>query len=355
MFYESNVSRAGDGVSRGREFRAGYPRMKIIVLLIDGFPVMQLGTLAEVFELANQLGRVKSAFNDRYDLLLFSANGGPVRSSSGVQIWTEEIDRAEPGVVDAMFVLGGQNSAHAMDERTIEWLRDAHHRARIVKGGGGGEQLLTQLHLTRKDGADAQLMIRSMLTPAADGVSPRASGDDDQSVFPTALSIVGSDMGYEVAQELVASMMPGAIRKFASVAFGPREARASDLIRAAAYHLRVNSANRISIADAAQAAAMSERNFLRRFKQEIGVTPTEFVLRVRLEAACCMLVETDLPADKVARRTGLGSGDRLAKLFRQHLSMSPTEYRAAARSRMMSTVESASGIDMTDWLKTKAS
>jgi transcriptional regulator GlxA family with amidase domain len=47
-----------------------------------------------------------------------------------------------------------------------------------------------------------------------------------------------------------------------------------------------------------------------------------------------MLVDTDLPADKIARRTGLGSGDRLAKLFRQHLQMSPTEYRTIERNRL---------------------
>ncbi|EGD03974.1 AraC family transcriptional regulator [Burkholderia sp. TJI49] len=89
---------------------------------------------------------------------------------------------------------------------------------------------------------------------------------------------------------------------------------------------------------------------MRRFKNEIGVTPTEFVLRVRLEKACCMLVETDLPADKVARRTGLGSGDRLAKLFRQHLSMSPTEYRTAARNRMYALADDASATDLSTWM-----
>ncbi|MFS2155674.1 AraC family transcriptional regulator, partial [Rhizobium sp. Rhizsp42] len=87
-------------------------------------------------------------------------------------------------------------------------------------------------------------------------------------------SIVVRDAGYEIAQEIVACMMPGENRKFASVLFGVQEARASELIRAAAHQLRSNSANRISIANAAQAAAMSERNFLRRFKNEIGVTPT---------------------------------------------------------------------------------
>jgi transcriptional regulator GlxA family with amidase domain len=54
-------------------------------------------------------------------------------------------------------------------------------------------------------------------------------------------------------------------------------------------------------------------------------------LGVRLEKASAMLAETDLPVDKIARRSGLGSGGRLTKLFRQHLSMSPTEYRLSER------------------------
>ena len=145
-------------------------------------------------------------------------------------------------------------------------------------------------------------------------------------------------------------MVSGANRKLTDVVFGAGVARASTLIRMAAHHLRVNSENRISIADAAQAAAMSERNFLRRFKNEIGVTPTEFVLRIRLEKACRMLIETDLPADKVARRTGLGSGDRMAKLFRQHLQTSPTEYRAAARKGGDASAEMLYASDLSGWM-----
>ncbi len=72
---------------------------------------------------------------------------------------------------------------------------------------------------------------------------------------------------------------------------------------------------------------MSERNFLRRFKLEMGVTPSDFLLHARLETACGFLAETELPVDKVARRCGMGNGDRLAKIFRKRLLVSPTEFR----------------------------
>ncbi|WP_396333086.1 GlxA family transcriptional regulator [Burkholderia anthina] len=345
----SNISKTGLNVSRGRGIGIGRERESVIVLLLDGFSVMQMGKLAAVFEYANQLNRARSAFADRYELRLYSAHGGPVRSSSGGQIWTDAPRMPDTSVIHAMFVLGGEETATDHDTSLVAWLHNAHRRASVVKGASGGCKLLASIRLHQKGLGAAPLT--SCMVDATSGANARADSTAvDEGMLSTALSIVAHDMGYEIAQEIVTNLMPGSTGKLTGAAFGPREARASELIRAATHHLRVNSANRISIADAAQAAAMSERNFLRRFKNEIGVTPTEFVLRVRLEKACCMLVETDLPADKVARRTGLGSGDRLAKLFRQHLSMSPTEYRAAARKRMDTLPDDGSVADVSTWM-----
>ncbi|HDR8919935.1 TPA: helix-turn-helix domain-containing protein [Burkholderia vietnamiensis] len=341
MLTVPNVITTGSRVRGDRGRTIGRRRDSVIVLLLDGFSIMQMGRLAAVFELANRLERVNASFEDRYELRLHSSHGGAVRSSSGVQIWTDAPRPLDTSSVQAMFVLGGQGRVNGLDEPFIGWLHHAHQRARVVKGDGAGVEMLSAIRLNQKTPETVPPALQASLAVCNPGEAEQSS-DGDEGMFAAALSIVVRDAGYEIAQEIVACMMPGASRKFASVLFGAQEARASELIRAAALHLRANSANRISIANAAQAAAMSERNFLRRFKNEIGVTPTEFVLRVRLEKACCMLVETDLPADKVARRVGLGSGDRLAKLFRQHLSMSPTEYRAAARDRM---IASADGVE----------
>jgi transcriptional regulator GlxA family with amidase domain len=52
---------------------------------------------------------------------------------------------------------------------------------------------------------------------------------------------------------------------------------------------------------------------------------------------CCrLLVETDLPVDKVARRCGIGSGGRLSKIFRKYLATTATEYRSIKRQEMVS-------------------
>ncbi|SAI51117.1 AraC family transcriptional regulator [Bordetella ansorpii] len=275
---------------------------------------MPLGKLASVFELANQLGRTDSAVVDRYDLRLYSPNGGPIRSSSGVRIWTDT-PRLDGTALHATFILGGDQKETRLDETLNVWLRQALPRDR------------------REAPATSRMCASESEGRQRLGAPCGMHGNEKESVLEAALAIVIQDVGCEIARKIVACLTSPACRGMTGGQFEAREMRASQLIRNAVHHLRANSANRISVADVAQAVAMSERNFLRRFKNEIGVTPTEFILRVRLENACGMLLQTDLPADKVARRTGLGSGDRLAKLFRQHLSISPTEYRTSARRK----------------------
>ncbi|MEK6290312.1 MAG: helix-turn-helix domain-containing protein [Paraburkholderia tropica] len=338
---------SGLSVNRGRSAGTERQRASVIVLLLEGFSIMHMGKLAAVFELANQLGQARGTLDDHYELRLYSVHGGPVRSSSGVGIWTEAARALEASKVHAMFVLSGQGGMGELNEQLITWVRHAHQRARVVRCSGGGQKLLKQIHLSQKAGEKSLGAGASLFPGCAGG---EASGDEDDGPFSDALSIVRVDMGYEIAQEIVMCMVSGANRKLTDVLFGARVARASASIRMAAHHLRLNSENRISIADAAQAAAMSERNFLRRFKNEIGVTPTEFVLKTRLEKACRMLIETDLPADKVARRTGLGSGDRMAKLFRQHLQISPTEYRAATRKNSDVLTDTLYASDLGNWM-----
>ncbi|WP_429551046.1 helix-turn-helix domain-containing protein [Paraburkholderia sp. MM5477-R1] len=78
-------------------------------------------------------------------------------------------------------------------------------------------------------------------------------------------------------------------------------------------------------------AAMSGSNFVRYFQRELGVSPSAYLLDLRLQVARQLLVDTGLPVDKVARRAGMSSGVHLARSFRQHMKILPTEYRAFHR------------------------
>ncbi|MGO4314074.1 AraC family transcriptional regulator, partial [Pseudomonas sp. KB_15] len=51
------------------------------------------------------------------------------------------------------------------------------------------------------------------------------------------------------------------------------------------------------------------------------------------------LKETDLPVDKIARRCGMGNGDRLATIFRKRFELSPTAYRNLDKTALPDAAE----------------
>lgn len=104
---------------------------------------------------------------------------------------------------------------------------------------------------------------------------------------------------------------------------------ASERIRATVEWLGEHYGSRISISAMAERALMSERNFLRRFRAEMGHTPHEYLSKVRLENARKLLITTALPVDKIARHCGLFNGDHLRKHFVKQFGMSPVEYRSS--------------------------
>jgi transcriptional regulator GlxA family with amidase domain len=74
-------------------------------------------------------------------------------------------------------------------------------------------------------------------------------------------------------------------------------------------------------------AAMSERDFARKFRQETGQTRADYVTMARLEAACQALSETRLPLKAVARRCGFSSVAVMRRTFMTRVGVPPQQYR----------------------------
>lgn len=83
----------------------------------------------------------------------------------------------------------------------------------------------------------------------------------------------------------------------------------------------------LTIARLAEHARVSERTFSRRFLDETGYTPMQWVMRARVDRARELLEETDLGIDAISAAVGLGSATNLRRHFRQVLGTAPTAYR----------------------------
>jgi AraC family transcriptional regulator, transcriptional activator FtrA len=96
----------------------------------------------------------------------------------------------------------------------------------------------------------------------------------------------------------------------------------------------------LPIAELARLAAMSERTFMRRFRETTGMTPADWITRMRVDRARELLESTTLSIDGIAARAGLGTATTLRHHFRKKVGVSPVEYRR----RFSQTVQPSSRV-----------
>ncbi|MGW5647127.1 GlxA family transcriptional regulator [Saccharopolyspora sp. NPDC003752] len=87
----------------------------------------------------------------------------------------------------------------------------------------------------------------------------------------------------------------------------------------------------LTLDDAAAHAGMSVRTFTRRFREETGTSPLDWLLQQRIEHARHLLEATDLPIEAVAEQSGLNTAASLRKHLRLRLGTSPAAYRRTFR------------------------
>jgi transcriptional regulator GlxA family with amidase domain len=319
---------------------------RIGILIFEGFSLVEVSSISEVFSLANELHESRgdaaphepTGSEPNYALMFVSSEGGSVASSCSMRIWAESLESRWMNDCDALFIAGGVGAQQARHDVVLRRrLARVAPKIPFVKAIGEGSQILDAANLSlhnrsldfAEDSAAASALANSLVI-----AEQTLTLDDPKGPIAAALSIIKRDHGAGVAREVSERSIPGAWPKLATVLDDTDTGGVRQKIDAAARWMRENYIRPISIADAARVAAMSERNFLRRFKAQIGLTPSEYLLRARLDASCMLLAATDLPVDKIARRCGAGSGDGLAKIFRKRLSISPTEYRLAGRRKL---------------------
>lgn len=89
----------------------------------------------------------------------------------------------------------------------------------------------------------------------------------------------------------------------------------------------------VSLDGLATRAGLSPRSLTRRFREQTGSSPLQWVLRARVRRAQQLLETTRHPVDEVARASGFGSATALREQFQRVLATSPQAYRRAFQGR----------------------
>ena len=91
--------------------------------------------------------------------------------------------------------------------------------------------------------------------------------------------------------------------------------------------IRSNLGNIIKVKDLADLIKLSENQFRRKFKKEFGVTPQQFILRARLQAAGHSLRNGSKPIATIALECGFSDQSYFTKQFNSFFGETPLQYR----------------------------
>lgn len=99
------------------------------------------------------------------------------------------------------------------------------------------------------------------------------------------------------------------------------------VVRRLREHIDSNIDQRISVEALAKLANLSVCYFVRAFKLSVGVTPHDYLIRRRVKRTMELLSDTDMSLSEIALAAGFADQSHCARRFRQHVGMSPRDYR----------------------------
>ena len=95
-----------------------------------------------------------------------------------------------------------------------------------------------------------------------------------------------------------------------------------------------NMAKAITNQRVADVCQLPLRTFNRRFKEQVGQTPNQFLLTLRLETAQVLLRDVGLTMYDVAEQVGFRDTYYFNKKFQQHFDMAPKQYRDMVKAKV---------------------
>jgi transcriptional regulator GlxA family with amidase domain len=139
----------------------------------------------------------------------------------------------------------------------------------------------------------------------------------------------GAGLAHEAARELVLFLRRPGGQPQVSVSLASQASEMAS-IRELQIWIAEHLGARLSVEDLAERMSMSARNFERVFTREVGTTPSQYVLHMRVEAARRLLERTDGGLKHVASTVGFGSVDVMRRAFIRLLGITPRRYRELA-------------------------
>jgi transcriptional regulator GlxA family with amidase domain len=306
---------------------------RVVALCFEGLVAFDLTAPGQVFTPA-----ARADGTPLYEFSACTVDGGEVRTTTGFSVrprhGLEALAKADTIVLPGYFAIFEPPPLEAL----AALRRAAAAGARVISVCTGAFALA---HAGLLDGrrATTHWMWADELAsrfPAVE-VDPAALYVDEGGVMTSAglssgidlcLHVVRKDFGAAVGERVARHLVAAPHREGGQAQFIKRpEVDPVGSLEATRRWAAERLGEPLDVAAMSRHAGVSPRTFARRFREETGTTPLQWLLGRRVLEAQRLLEESDLPIDEVAWRAGFGTAASLREHFRRATATTPTAYR----------------------------
>jgi len=308
---------------------------KIVCVTLPGMSPFEFGVICEVFGIdrSEHGGPV-------FDFHVTAAEPGPIRTKLGFEILVHE-DLAAAADAD-LIAIPAYEAGTRLHPEILRVVRDAEARGAWVLSVCSGAFVLGEAGILNGRRSTTHWMYAEDLArayPQTD-VDPDVLFVEDCRVvtgagtaagIDAALHIVRKELGAAAANIIARRMVVPPQRDGGQSQFieSPVVESRSDSFAIVTEWMLQNLDRELTVDQLARKALMSPRTFARRFRADLGTTPTAWLNRQRLLRAQQLLEETDRSLEAIAGDTGFGGAAVMRHHFLKVLQTTPTAYRRA--------------------------
>ncbi len=106
-----------------------------------------------------------------------------------------------------------------------------------------------------------------------------------------------------------------------------KNGKAKELVTIAKQFMDENFDQGITVSEAAAYVFLSQGYFTRAFRDELGISPMNYLMKKRIEKACKLLQNNEIKVSAISLQSGFSSPQRFNVAFRKQMGMTPMEYR----------------------------
>ncbi|MEM7377564.1 MAG: transcriptional regulator FtrA [Pseudomonadota bacterium] len=307
----------------------------VCAIAYDGLCTFEFGITVELFALP------RPEFETWYRFASVKAEPGPVRAAGGITVdATDGLGRLEEA---SLIVVPGWRGADAPVPQGLQRaLRAAHRRGARVASICSGAFVLAAAGLL--DGKRATTHWRYTEQLAAQypdiHVDPDVLFVEDGTVSTSAGSAAGLDLGLHlIRQDFGAQVAASVARRLVLPAqrdggqrqFVPRpdpKSRVGSNLAALQDRVRASLNEDWPVDRMAAKVATSSRTLARRFHEEVGTTPLNWLKAERVLRAAELLEHTSAPLSDIGDACGFGSAETFRREFRKTMGVPPNRYRS---------------------------